>query len=82
MKENKPNDINSKKIFFTKFFREFRLGLRSEEQPLIDMLIQDLTAISLIIPPSSTNHQYSFREILMLIILQNQKTINLLLEKK
>ena len=66
---------NPHEVFFTQFFREFRTGLRSEDQPIVDQLIKDLTAISLIIPPSS-NNQYSFREIIMLVALINQKKIH------
>ncbi len=66
---------NDKKDFFTKFLQEFRTGLRSEDQPILDQLIQELTDLSLVIPPS-TNNQYTFREILMLITLINQKKIH------
>ena len=65
----------SRKYFFKKFLQEFRTGLRLEDQPFVDQLVEDLTAISLIIPPS-TNDQYSFREIIMLIALINQKKIH------
>lgn len=61
--------------FFKKFFREYRLGLRVEEQPFLDKLIQDLTDISQIIPPQN-NNQYSFREILMLTMLINQRRLH------
>ena len=67
--------LATRKKFFTKFLREFRIGLRSEDQPFVDQLIQDLTDISLIIPPTA-NDQYSFREIIMLIALINQKKIH------
>ena len=67
---------NKTEIFFTQFLREFRMGLRSEDQPFVDQLIQELIAISLIIPPSNPDHQYSFREILMLIALINQRKIH------
>lgn len=76
------NNSEPTKIFFTKFFREFRAGLRSAEQPLIDQLIEDLTDLSLIIPPSSLSNQYNFREILMLIILVNQMKIKALSTKE
>ena len=66
---------HSQETFFKQFFREFRSGLRSDDQPFIDQLIKDLTAISLIIPPSTNNH-YTFREIIMLITLINQKKIH------
>ena len=66
---------NDKKDFFTKFLQEFRTGLRSEDQTILDQLIQELTDLSLVIPPS-TNNQYTFREILMLIALINQKKIH------
>ena len=66
---------NDKKDFFTKFLQEFRTGLRSEDQTILDQLIQELTDLSLVIPPS-TNNQYTFREILMLITLINQKKIH------
>lgn len=64
-----------RKEFFTKFLQEFRTGLRSEDQPFVDQLVQDLTDISLIIPPAVHN-QYSFREIIMLIALINQKKMH------
>jgi hypothetical protein len=60
-------------IFFTRFFREFRTGLRIEDQPIIDKLIENLAEISLSIPP--THGTYSFREILMLVALVNQRII-------
>jgi len=70
------------KNFFTKFLREFRAGLRTEDQPWVDQLIQDLTDISLIIPPSGSDHQYNFREILILMALINQKQISSIKSKK
>ena len=63
------------KHFFEQFFREFKMGLRSEDQPFVDKLIQDLVDISKIIPPTKAG-QYSFRETLMLIALINQKLIH------
>lgn len=68
-----PNEI-----FFTKFLREFRAGLRIEDQPFIDQLVQDLTALGKQLPPSGSDHQYTFREILMFIALLNQKQIHIL----
>ena len=65
----------TRKDFFTKFLQEFRTGLRAEDQPFVDQLIQDLTDLSLIISPTVHN-QYSFREIIMLISLINQKKIH------
>ena len=65
----------SREHFFKKFLQEFRTGLRSEDQTIFDQLVKDLTAISLIIPPSASD-QYSFREIIMLITLINQKKIH------
>ena len=65
----------SRELFFKKFLHEFRTGLRTEDQPFVDQLVTDLTAISLIIPPS-VGDQYSFREIIMLIALINQKKIH------
>ena len=59
---------------FTTFLREFRTGLRYEHQSYIDKLVKDLVKISMEIPPQ--NKEYSFREILILIALINQKIIN------
>lgn len=73
--------MTSYEDFFKKFLHEYRLGLRIEEQPFLDKLIQDLTDISQIFPPHDKN-QYGFREILMLTMLINQKKIHAYLEKK
>lgn len=72
--------IPNNEDFFKNFLREYRLGLRTEEQPFLDKLIQDLTDISKIIPPAN-NKQYSFREIIMLVALINQKKIQNAIEK-
>ena len=66
--------------FFKNFLREYRLGLRTDEQPILDQLIQDLINISQLIPPTNGSY-YSFREILMLITLINQKKIQNCLTK-
>ena len=55
------SDPNASDIFFTKFLREIRAGLRIEDQPYIDQLIQDLTALSKQLPPSGSDHQYTIR---------------------
>ena len=68
-------DATSKEVFFANFLREFRTGLRIKDQLFVDQLIKDLTDISLIIPPSM-HDQYTFREIIMLIALINQKKIH------
>ena len=67
------DENNNREKFFQSFFREFRAGLRIEDQPVIDSLITDLLTISQVIPP--TNKQYSFREIIMLTAVINQKKI-------
>lgn len=75
--ENEVDTMNietKNELFFEKFFHEFRMGLRSEDQPFVDKLVQDLVEISKIIPPAK-NGQYSFRETLMLIALINQRAI-------
>ena len=64
--------------FFKKFFREFRAGLRIQDQPVLDKLIDDLVEISKIIQPARSDGQYTFREILILIMLLNQERLQLL----
>lgn len=68
-------ESTAKELFFKNFLREFRAGLRIADQPIVDQLIKELTEISLTIPPSA-HDQYTFREIIMLITLINQKTIH------
>ena len=72
--------MTTNEIFFKNFLREYRLGLRTDEQPILDKLVQDLVSISQLIPPTNGS-QYSFREILMLITLINQKKIQLFLTR-
>lgn len=73
--DNVMTEPHTRELFFKNFLREFRTGLRIADQPVVDQLIKDLTEISLTIPPS-THDQYTFREIIMLITLINQKTIH------
>ncbi len=68
-------DVTTNEKFFKDFLREFRTGLRIKDQPILDQLIKDLTDMSLLIPPSMHN-QYTFREIIMLMALINQKKIH------
>ena len=67
-------------LFFTQFLREFRTGLRREDQTFVDKLVKDLVAISMEIPPQG--NQYSFREILMLMVILNQKKIDKIKREK
>lgn len=71
MSENKIIDHEK---FFRNFLWEFKAGLRLEDKSYVETLIQDLVNISLVIPPTQ-GKQYTFREILMLMTLINQKTI-------
>jgi len=75
MNETKITDLE---IFFSNFLREFKAGLRLEDKTYVDELIQDLLELSLIIPPEKGNY-YTFREVLMLMALINQKKIQELL---
>lgn len=59
--------------YFTHFLREFKAGLRIDDQQFVNKLVKDLVAISMEIPPQ--NKQYSFREIIMLMALINQKKL-------
>ncbi|MHA2365148.1 MAG: hypothetical protein ACXAC7_14410 [Candidatus Hodarchaeales archaeon] len=64
---------SKQKKFFKDFFLEFQQGLRFADQKIMDQLIDDLTEISLKIPPRQQH--YSFREVLLLTSLIVEKKI-------
>ena len=60
-----------RRIFFQNFFQEVEMGLRGSDKEVLNSLIEDLVEISQDVPPQHLN--YTFREILMLMSLINQK---------